>query len=99
MTIPKHLLESKIITDEQWKEYQELKEYKKNATRKHWQQKSAEHYAKEVIYKSRIDKAIEYIKTSMNNPQPFYEYIYGDENEKIENLDKLLNELQGEDNE
>ena len=26
MTIPKHLLESKIITDEQWEEYQRLKE-------------------------------------------------------------------------
>lgn len=25
MNIPEHLLESKLITDEQWKEYQELK--------------------------------------------------------------------------
>lgn len=42
---------------------------------------------------SKIDKAIEYIEKSMNNPQPFYEYLFGDENGKVENLDKLLNIL------
>ena len=95
MTIPKHLLESKIITDEQWKEYQELKEYKKNATRKHWQQKSAEHYAKEVIYKSRIDKAIEYL-----NKHCKYlgdnDYLWYLENWEVSELALIL---QGEDNE
>ena len=45
---------------------------------------------------SKIDKAIEYIEKSMNNPQPFYEYIFGDENGKVENLDKLLNILKEE---
>lgn len=44
---------------------------------------------------NRIDKAVEYIKISMNNPQPFYEYIYGDEDGKAQNLDNLLNILQG----
>jgi len=47
-------------------------------------------------YKSRIDKAIEYIKTSMNNPQPFYEYIFGDDNGDVQNLDKLLKILGGD---
>lgn len=47
----------------------------------------------------RIDKAIEYIKQSIDDPQPFYEYLFGDEDGKVENLDKLLNILQGEDNE
>ena len=48
-------------------------------------------------YKLRIDKAVEYIKTSINNPQPFYEYLYGDEDGKIQNMDKLLNILTGGD--
>jgi len=56
-----------------------------------------EMYKKLNDYKSRIDKAIEYIKISMNNPQPFYEYIIGDENGKVQNLDKLLNILTGGD--
>ena len=43
----------------------------------------------------RIEKAIEYIEKSMNNPQPFYKYLFGDENGKVENLDKLLSILQG----
>lgn len=45
----------------------------------------------------RIDKAIEYIKKSMNNPQPFYEYITGNEDGGVENLDKLLSILEGKD--
>lgn len=59
----------------------------------------------EYMYQANIellqikDKAIEYIKASMNNPQPFYEYLYGDENGSVENLDKLLNILKGEDKE
>lgn len=57
----------------------------------------------EMIYKdyydlkSRIDKAIEYVEKSMNNAHPFYEYICGDENGDVENLDKLLNILNGGD--
>ena len=49
----------------------------------------------EMLYKSRIEKAIEYLEKSMNNPQPYYKYLFGDENGKVENLDKLLNILQG----
>ena len=48
------------------------------------------------VLESRINKAIEYIIKSMNNPQPFYEYLYGDENGKVQNFDKLLNILKGE---
>lgn len=46
----------------------------------------------------KIDKAIEYIEKSMNNPQPFYEYLHGDENGEVENLDKLLDILKEENN-
>ena len=46
-------------------------------------------------YKSRCEKAIEYIEKSMDNSQPFYKYLFGDENGKVENLDRLLNILQG----
>lgn len=49
-----------------------------------------------VQKQKRIDKAVEYIEKSMNNPQTFYEYIFGDENGKVENLDKLLNILNGD---
>ena len=42
---------------------------------------------------SKIDKVIEYIEKSMNNPQPFHEYLFGDEDGKVENLDKLLDIL------
>ena len=45
-------------------------------------------------YKYRCEKAIEYIKKSIDNSQPFYEYLFGDENGKVENLDILLNILQ-----
>ena len=41
---------------------QEIEKEHKNCTRKHWQQKCAEHCANEMIYKSRNEKAIEYIK-------------------------------------
>lgn len=41
---------------------QEIVEEHKNCTRKHWQQKCAEHYANEMIYKSRNEKAIEFVK-------------------------------------
>jgi len=43
--------------------------------------------------KNIIKEAIEYIEKSMNNTQPFYQYLFGDENGKVENLDKLLNIL------
>lgn len=46
---------------------------------------------------NRINKAIEYIEHSYN-PQPFYKYLYGDENGEVQNLDKLLNILKGENN-
>lgn len=36
---------------------QEIAEEHKNCSRKHWQQKCAEHCANEMIYKSRIEKA------------------------------------------
>lgn len=48
------------------------------------------------ILQSRIDKAIEYVEKSMNNPQPYYKYIFGDENGEVQNLDKLLIKLKGE---
>ena len=47
--IPKHLLDSIIITKEQWEEYQKIKEEHKNCTRKHWQTKCAEHCANEEL--------------------------------------------------
>lgn len=40
----------------------EITEEHKNCTRKHWQQKCAKHCANEMIYKSRIDEAIEVLK-------------------------------------
>lgn len=43
-----------------------------------------------------LDKATEYVEKSMNNPQPFYKYLIGDENGGVYNLDKLLNMLKGE---
>jgi protein-tyrosine phosphatase len=51
------------------------------------------------ILQSKIDKAIEYIEKSMNNSQPFYEYLFGDENGKVENLNKLLDILKEKNNE
>ena len=53
-------------------------------------------YVTKEKLQERINKAIEYIENSINNPQPFYKYIYGDENGKVENLDKLLNILKGD---
>lgn len=41
---------------------QEIEKEHKNCTRKHWQQKCAEHYANEIIYKSRNEKAIDKIQ-------------------------------------
>lgn len=48
------------------KENEKLKEIEKehkNCTRKHWQQKCAEHCANEMLYKSRNEKAIEKLKS------------------------------------
>ena len=53
-------------------------------------------YVTKEKLQERIDKAIEYIEQSIDNPQPFYEYLFGDENGKVENLDKLLNILKGD---
>ena len=44
------------------KKNKELEEEHKNCTRKHWQEKCAEHCANERILQCRIDKAIEYIE-------------------------------------
>lgn len=43
---------------------QEIEKEHKKCTRKHWQQKCAEHSINENIYKLRIDKAIEYINNN-----------------------------------
>lgn len=51
-------LDSEMI----YKDYYDLKEEHNKCTRKHWQQKCAEHCTNEMIYKSRIDKAIEILK-------------------------------------
>ncbi len=68
-------------------EVEELREYKKNATRKHWQQKCAEHHVQEKIYKSKCEKAIEYIKE--NYPTSTINY----QDDKY----KLINILNGSD--
>lgn len=67
--------------------YNQLEEYDKEVNKLFKENKEL---------KSRIDKAIEYIEKSINNPQPFYEYIIGDENGNVQNLDKLLKILKGE---
>ena len=54
-TLPKNVLD--YITN-----LQEIEKEHKNCTRKHWQQKCAEHCANEMIYKSRNEKAIEFMK-------------------------------------
>ena len=65
---------------------QEIAEEHKNCTRKHWQQKCAEHYANELIYKSRNEKAIEYIENDLKS------FLYSIE------YKTLLNILNGGDN-
>ena len=77
-----------------------MKEYKENATRKHWQQKCAEHCINEKLLQIRIDKAIEYIQDTNN-----YLEIRGDFDGYVtalidkEHIDNLLNILQGSDKE
>ncbi len=46
---------------------QQIEKEHQNCTRKHWQQKCFEHSANEKIYKSRCEKAIEYIKKLQEN--------------------------------
>lgn len=43
---------------------QKIEQEHKNCTRKHWQQKCAEHYANETIYKSRCEEAIKDLKNT-----------------------------------
>lgn len=43
---------------------QTIEQEHKNCTRKHWQQKCAEHYANETIYKSRCEEAIKDLKNT-----------------------------------
>ena len=50
-------------------------------------------------YKVRIDKAIEYINKSIDNHMDWYNYIHGDEDGEVHNLDILLNILQGKSDE
>ena len=45
-------------------ELAELKKYKEEATRKHWQQKAAEHYVNEKLYEFKINDTIEYINNN-----------------------------------
>lgn len=45
----------------------------------------------------RIDKATEYINKSIDNHTDWYNYIHGDEDGEVHNLDILLNILQGSD--
>ena len=90
------------IIDEQVLEIARLKEqleYLKNneyLNQVKWERKFNEELVKYL--QQKIDKAIEYIKKSMNNPQPFYHYLYGNNDGEVENLDVLL-EILGEKNE
>jgi hypothetical protein len=92
-------LDSEMI----YKDYYDLKEENerlkeiekehKNCTRKHWQQKCAEHCANEMIYKSRNEKAIEYINNDLLiSVLPNNQIINGNEVVKrINYIEKLLN--------
>ena len=96
--LQEELEEEKRIEQESLKTIQELEEKLYNLTHTIFTGRNYNEVLKsEQDYKSRNEKAIEYIKQSIDNPQPFYEYLFGDENGKVENLDKLLNILQGED--
>ena len=68
----------------------EIAEEHKNCTRKHWQQKCAEHCANEMIYKSRCEKAKKYIKEN----EFYLDYKTG---ACIKGVIPLLNILEGED--
>ena len=76
--------------------YKAVEEEHKNCTRKHWQEKCAEHCANEKILQCRIDKAIEYI-----NSKNKYYYENGKEivHQEIINSIDLLNILKGSDKE
>lgn len=87
----------------------EIEKEHKNCTRKHWQQKCAEHYVNEMIYKSRCEKAIEYI-TSYESISTIQGLDNIEQNKKLDKEtinvmtnrylkvhDKLLNILQGSD--
>ena len=85
--IPKHLLNSKLITDEEWKEYQDLKE-KINDFR--IKLSAREEVANE--YKERIKKAVDYIKEHIRIDDEYPAYM----EMLIEERDNLLNILNGE---
>lgn len=80
-------LDSEMI----YKDYYDLKEEHNKCTRKHWQQKCAEHCTNEMIYKSRSDKAIEYIEDNMS-------YVVKGNKEYIPAGEELLDILRGKDN-
>ena len=61
--------------------YQELQKEHKNCTRKHWQEKCGEHHAKELIYKSRCEKANNFI----DNYDVFKEFSFPLMKRDIEN--------------
>lgn len=82
---------------------QEIEKEHKNCTRKHWQQKCAEHCANEMIYKSRNEKAIEYIKSHKETREHYESYgtPMGNSNYTTTHIFgyyELLNILQGEEN-
>ena len=64
----------------------EIEKEHKNCTRKHWQQKCAEHCANEMIYKSRIDKAVEYIKECIDSEDIYEQFLSTGETKEILNI-------------
>lgn len=50
------------LQSEEIERLKEIEKEHKKCTRKHWQQKCAEHCANEIIYKSRNEKAIDKIQ-------------------------------------
>lgn len=85
--IPKHLLDSIIMSKEQWEEYQKIKEEHKNCTRKHWQSKCAEHCANEKILQRQIEIMERYFELISDIG---YDY---DGCNSVESLKALVDEL------
>lgn len=90
--------ENKRKIDNLRKENKELKaiaEEHKNCTRKHWQEKCGEHHAKELIYKSRCEKANKFIKQTPLFEDPFGEgehaFLEDINTEYYKNLSNVLN--------
>lgn len=89
-----------VLCDKDYITYlQKIEQEHKNCTRKHWQQKCAEHYANEIIYKSRCEEVIKDLKnTKKYNVKLTSEFgdtlVFID----IEHIDYLI-EMLGGDNE